>query len=348
MYNNRYPYELGPIRPVAEAQSLLIRVTRGCPWNRCEFCTSYKSKDIEFSTRSVEEIKNDVDRAFEYYKGYEFKTCFLQDGDIFCLPSKDIIEIVSYIKDKFPSIEKITSYGIVHKIAKKSFEELEQIYKAGLNRVYCGMESGSDKVLRLIKKGSTSQMLIDVGKNVKKAGIELSYFIIMGIGGRQYLEENAIETARVLNEVNPDYIRVRTIRVKPGSGLNKKVESNEFIIPSEEDMVKEQLLFLENLNVTSYYDNDHRMNLLMEVFGKLPEDKDKMIAILKKYLSLPDDEKTLFNYGVRLNVMYDLKDLNNEILRQKIMKNIDLVRKEFNYSSEEKIMNDLRVIFTSS
>ncbi len=258
-------FELGPIRPVAEAESLIIRITRGCPWNRCAFCTSYKSKNIEFSTRSVKEIKEDIDKIHEAYRFYRFERCFLQDGDIFCLPTDDLLEILNYIKDKFPDIHTITSYGIIHNIVRKTEEELEQLYDAGLNRVYCGMETGSDKILKLITKGTTSEMQIRAGKMMKRAGIEVSYFLVMGVGGADNCEESAIETARVLNAVNPDYIRIRTIRVKPGSGLESMVDRGEFIIPTEENMIREQYTLLKNLDVTSYYSNDHSMNLMMEL-----------------------------------------------------------------------------------
>lgn len=344
-------YELGPIRPPAEAGSLLIRVTRGCPWNRCAFCTTYKSKNIEFSARTVDEIKKDVDEAYEMYKGHPFKSCFLQDGDIFCMPTDFIVEIAQYVKSKFKTLEKITSYGIIHKVNKKSQQELDEIRAAGINRVYSGMESGSDKVLRLINKGATSQMLIDVGLRLKKAGIEVSYFVMMGAGGKDNCRESALESARVLNEVDPEFIRLMSLRVKPGSGLERKVKTGEFVIPSEKDMVEEQLLMIENLNVTSYYSNDHIMNLFIEVEGQLPRDKEKLTGTLKTYLGLSDKDRRVFEYGVRTGQMIALSDIRNEIKYKKSENTMNRILKELNGQgnlTDAEILNYLRYLYTSS
>ncbi len=340
--------EWGPIRPVAEANSLIIRLTRGCPWNRCAFCTSYKSKNIEFSIRTVDEIKKDIDAIYERYKDYGHTTCFLQDGDVFCMETETLIDILCYIKKKFPNIKKITSYGVVHQMAKKSYEELQSIYKAGLNRVYCGMESGSDHILRLIQKGLTSKMLIHVGKQLKDIGIELSFFIVMGIGGRTYSKENALETARVLNAVNPDFIRVRTIRVKPDSKLENMVTEGKFIIPTETEMVQEQLEMLRLLDVDSYYSNDHSMNLLMEVEGQLGKDKNKLIQQLEAYLNLDEYDQKVFHYGIRLFMMKTLNDLNNQSRYQLVEEKIKEIHNQVEVIDDALIMNHLRVIYTSS
>ena len=341
-------FERGPIRPVAEANSLIIRVTRGCPWNRCSFCTSYKSKGIKFSIRSVKEVKNDIDKIFEAYKKYPFESCFLQDGDVFCMETENLLEILYYIKRKFPLIKTITSYGIIHNIVKKSQDELNQIYEAGLNRVYCGMESGSDTILKMIQKGTTADMQINAGKMLKTAGFERSYFIIMGIGGAKYSHENAIETAKVLNEINPEFIRVRTIRVKPESGFESMIKKGEYILPSEKMMIEEQLKMLELLNVDSYYSNDHSMNLMMEVEGQLPKMKNNLISLIRSYLDLSDIQQKVFNYGVRLFIMRRLSDLNDQILYQKSEEKMKYIIELNKGAEDEEILNYLRVKFTSS
>ena len=146
-----YPFELGPIRPVDEADSLLIRTTRGCPWNNCEFCVNYKG--MRFSKRPVEDIKKDIAAAAEYYGGQPFESCFLQDGDSFIMKTDELLEILGFLKQHFPSLKKVSSYGRSQTMIRKSPQEIKAICDAGLNLLYCGMESEADAVLKNIKKG---------------------------------------------------------------------------------------------------------------------------------------------------------------------------------------------------
>ena len=341
-------YELGPIRPVAEADSLILRVTRGCPWNRCVFCTSYKSKNISFSARSAEEVKADIVKAKSIYSYRTFNSCFLQDGDVFCIPTDELVEILKAVKEAFPEIRDISSYGIAHKISRKSSEEIQAIADAGLTRVYCGMESGSDNVLKLLKKGSNQEILIRAGKNLMEAGIDLSYFLIMGAGGMEHWEESALENARVLNEVQPDYIRVRSLRIKPESELMDMCIRGQFKQSPEEYMIREQKLMLENLNVTGFYDNDHSMNLLTNLRGNLPEKKEFMLEEMNKYLSLTDEQKRLFHYGVRIGGMRSISDLERNSLVKPVERKIAEITAQFPGWDDEEILNYLRVVMTSS
>ncbi len=148
-----YPFEMGPIRPVDEADSLLIRTTRGCPWNRCTFCSLYD--DFPFSLRSVTDIKKDILAARDYFNGHPFETCFLQDGDSFVMKTRDIIEVLDCLKKAFPTLKRISSYGRAQTMVKKAPDAIKQIHDAGLNKLYCGMESGSEKVLKNVQKGIT-------------------------------------------------------------------------------------------------------------------------------------------------------------------------------------------------
>ena len=209
------PFELGPIRPVDEADSLLIRTTRGCPWNNCEFCVNYK--DMRFSMRPIEDIKKDILAAARYWDGRVFQSCFLQDGDSFIMKTGDLIEILGLLKQNFPSLKRISSYGRAQTMNRKNATEIKEICDAGLNRLYCGMESGSDAVLKKIRKGVTASGIIESAAMAKKAGMEISEFIILGLGGTALWREHATETARVLNKIDPHFIRVLTIGVKGGT-----------------------------------------------------------------------------------------------------------------------------------
>ncbi|NMC94021.1 MAG: radical SAM protein, partial [Syntrophorhabdus sp.] len=220
-------YEQGVIRPPSEANSLLVRVTRNCPWNQCVFCPAYKG--VKFSKRTVEEIKKDIDQMAGEYGGYSFvKSVFLQDADSLLLSTPDLLEILRYLKQKFPDIKRVTSYARAKTLKRKTVEELKELKEAGLTRIHVGMESGSEKVLKLIKKGITQADIVEGGRRVVDAGISLSEYIMPGIGGKSMSEEHARETARLLNAVQPDFIRVRTFAMHPASPMQKMVEEGTF------------------------------------------------------------------------------------------------------------------------
>ncbi|MFU8769760.1 MAG: radical SAM protein [Desulfotignum sp.] len=174
------PFEQGPIRPVDEADSLLIRTTRGCPWNRCSFCSLYDT--MKFSIRPVTEIKQDIWAARDYFGGHPFDACFLQDGDSFVMRAKDLIEILETPKKAFPSLRQISSYGRAQTMVKKSSQAIKEICDAGLNKLYCGMESGSRKVLEKIRKGITPESIIRSARMARQAGMHTTQFIILGLG----------------------------------------------------------------------------------------------------------------------------------------------------------------------
>lgn len=308
------PFELGPIRPVDEADSLLIRTTRGCPWNNCEFCVNYKG--MRFSMRSVEDIKKDIVAAARYWDGHIFQSCFLQDGDSFIMKTGDLLEILGLLKRHFPSLKRISSYGRAQTMNRKSAQEIKAICEAGLNRLYCGMESGSDAVLKQIRKGVTASDIIRSAAMAKRAGMEISEFIILGLGGTARWREHATETAAVLNEIDPHFIRVLTIGVKNGSGLQKQMQAGNYRLQTEKNIIEEQRLLIENLDgISSYYVNHHGVDLLMESRGQLPQDKPKLLAIMDRYLSLPEDERINYTLGKRLGYYRRMDDMSDKNLK---------------------------------
>jgi radical SAM superfamily enzyme YgiQ (UPF0313 family) len=305
------PFELGPIRPVDEAKSLLIRITRGCSWNRCEFCVNYK--DMPFSLRPLEEIKSDIAAAAEYYGGRPFESCFLQDGNSFIMKTGELVELLDFLKQHFPTLKRISSYGRAHTVARKTQEELKEICAAGLNTLYCGLESGSDAVLKKVNKGSTAADMVESGLKAKQAGMTVSEFIILGLGGQELWQEHATETAAVLNQINPHFIRALTIGVKPGSGMAEQVQAGEYSLQTEKNIIVEQRLLIENLDgISSYYANHHGVDLLMEARGQLPEDKAKLLAIMDRYLALPEDDRLNYTLGKRLGYYQVLDDMHDD------------------------------------
>ena len=185
-------FEQGVIRPPSEAQSLLVRVTRNCPWNQCVFCPAYKG--VKFSRRPVEEVKSDIDAMAKEYGRHNdmIKTAFLQDADSLILKTDKVLEILNYMKDKFPKLERITTYARATTLKRKSVEEFKQLKEAGLTRIHAGLESGSEKVLKMIKKGIKPEDIIEAGRKVMEAGISLSEYIMPGVGGRTLSEEHPV------------------------------------------------------------------------------------------------------------------------------------------------------------
>jgi hypothetical protein len=340
-------FELGPIRPPSEAYSLLLRVTRNCPWNRCKFCHVYKGK--KFELRPVEEIKQDIlavkaiqDRLKEasWKSGYggsieavaaailnnppneaSFNvalwlyhggtSAFLQDANSLIMRTNELVEVLKFLKQTLPSITRVTSYARSKTAAKKKLEELVQLHEAGLSRLHIGLESGYDPLLKYMDKGVTAAEHIKGGKNIVASGISLCEYVLLGLGGKKMWREHATETARVLNEINPDFIRVRTLTIKAGMPLYDEVKNGNFVRQTDEEIIEEEKIFIEGLDCQSNFISDHITNLLQEIEGKLPEDKEKMLATIARFQSLSPEEKQNFKLGRRLGIYERLDDLSN-------------------------------------
>jgi len=276
-------YDFPPYRPPNESTSALIRASRGCPWNKCLFCTMYKT--LKFKPRPVEEVKGDIDKAANIYKGA--KTVFIADSD--SLVMKDIEEIIRHIKLRFPDIDRITSYARAKTLMKLGVERLKRIREAGLTRVHVGLESGDKETLEFMQKGTTPEEMIAGGKAAREANLELSFYILIGAGGKDRLKEHAVESARVCNEVNPNFIRLRTLVVQRGSLLGEKKNSGYYKPTSPMDKLKEVKMFIENLEVNQCeLASDHFTNniwvdnkvVYRGVYGRLPQEKQDMLDIL--------------------------------------------------------------------
>jgi len=322
-------YEQGVIRPPSEANSLLVRVTRNCPWNQCVFCPAYKG--VKFSKRTVEEIKKDIDHMAGGYGGHAFvQSVFLQDADSLLLPTADLLEILRYLKQKFPDIKRVTSYARAKTLKRKTVEELKELKEAGLTRIHVGMESGSEKVLKLIKKGITQSDIVEGGRRVVDAGISLSEYIMPGIGGKTLSEEHARETARLLNAVEPEFIRVRTFAMHPASPMKKMVEDGTFVPMTDEEIVEEIRILVSCLDTMHSYFScaDFSLNLLMHVDGYLDAKKDWMLEELDKYLALTDTQKKAYSLLRRSTYMqYPVDAVFNEEVMKQIVPEIEKLEK---------------------
>jgi len=272
----RRNYDFPPFRPPSEANSLLLRVTRGCPWNRCTFCSMYKGD--KFEIRDLEEIQNDIEMAKELY-GDRVRTVFIGDSNSLVVKTEKLVQALKFLYASFPHIERVTSYARAKTIAKKPVEDLERIFKAGLNRLHVGLETGDRELLVEIGKGATPEEMIEAGKRAKQAGFEYSLYVLLGIGGEEKWEQHAKGTAEVLNQIDPHFIRVRTFIPQPNSPLYDAMEEGRFQLPSPVTILKETRLLLEELHVTSQFLSDHVSNLL-PLHGKLPVEKEGMIQII--------------------------------------------------------------------
>jgi len=272
----------GPIyRPPSEANSLLVQATIGCPWNKCTFCMVYKNGP-KFKIRPVKEIKEDLLWAKNNY-GLPIETVFFPSGNTIIMKTEDFVEILKYTKKLFPNLKRITIYGSAQYIARKGLDDLKKIANAGLSRIHVGLESGDDEVLKNVKKGSTKNIQIKAGILVKQAGIELSEYVVLGLGGKKRTKQHIKETVDVLNQINPDFIRIRTFLPKINTPILEEIKSGDFQILSPHEALQETYYLIKGLKVTSRIYSDHYTNYI-QVNGKLPEDKDDMIKTIKNAL----------------------------------------------------------------
>ena len=334
MHQDYQGFEQGPIRPPSEAESLLLRVTRNCPWNRCRFCPVYKG--TEFSLRLVDHVKRDIDavhravqalaagqeareaeeprawQAARHWVRHGRRQVFLQDANSLVLQPQDLVEILRHLKSRFPEILRLTSYARSSTVAKLSAHILGELRAAGLDRLHLGLESGSDEVLRLMHKGTTQKQQIAAGLKVKEAGMELSEYWMPGLGGLRLSETHARETAAALNLINPDFIRLRTLAIPRHTPLYDDYQAGRFQKLTDVEAAREILLFLQSLqDITSVVASDHILNLLPEVEGTLPRDQEHLIKVVQGFLSLDPEAQCLFQVGRRTGVMSRLRDLED-------------------------------------
>ena len=377
-----YSFEMGPVRPPSEGQSrsLLIRATRNCPWNRCQFCNIYKGQ--RFGYRSVDEIKDDIDVAGAiadevkraswglgyggvvsdevvstvvrsnpeiYSIGFVERdvlgarlhslvnvsqwlasggeTVFLQDANTLIMRTPELIEVIRHLKETLPTLDRVTSYGRSKTAAKKTLDELKELYSVGLSRLHMGLESGCNEVLEYMQKGVTAEEHIEGGRKVMESGISLSEYVMPGLGGREWSEKHILETARVLNQVEPDYIRIRSLVISQNAPLCERVESGEFQTLADDETVDEVRLLIENLNCKSYVVSDHITNLL-DIEGQLPGDKGEMLEIIDRYRAMSPMEKLRFGLQMRLHCYLGMHGVLGGAMRESVQEALESIEAE--------------------
>lgn len=278
------------IRPPVEAYSVLIPVTGGCSWNKCKFCGTYRGiygGIQEYAIRPLEDVKRDIDTfAKKNYFGFPV---FLAGGNPTSAPTEYLAEIIKYVRTVLKNPPRISCYAKSLDILRKSDEELNQLDEAGLTIVYMGLESGSDTVLRLMKKGTNSKSMITAGRRLLNAGIQVSFYILLGLGGYKHSKDHVEGTARVLNAVNPTIFRFRTLNILPHTPLWDEWQSGEFEPLKPVDNIREEreIIALLGDHVTSQVFNDHVSNYCTIQSANIKEDRDMFLKTLDVMIADP-------------------------------------------------------------
>jgi len=345
----KYDFEVGVYRPPSEggSHSLLLQISRNCPWNRCDFCAMYKTE--KFELRSPAEVKGDIDKIADicnrlkalsdklgqggavtreaaiallnsapelnYHQGFVMvynwlqsgaRTAFLQDANSLIMKTDQLVEILRHLRQTFPTLNRVTSYARSKTLAQKSLAELKAIREAGLDRVHVGLETGDDELLKKIKKGVTAQGHIKGGQKAMEAGFQLSEYWMPGLGGREMWQNHAANTARVLSEIDPHYIRSRPFYPIPGTPLDEAVRQGQFQLLSADEQLRELKLMMENLDVTSKVCFDHAGNYWLNRHGgllfsqsyegyKFPEEKTRVLELIEEGLKAKNKRPEFLN-----------------------------------------------------
>ncbi|NLY36928.1 MAG: radical SAM protein [Tissierellia bacterium] len=263
-------------RPPSEASSLIIQCTIGCSHNQCTFCSMYK--EDTFQLRGLEDILADIEEMSRY--GYVYRKVFLGDGDALILPMKSLRMILNKINELFPSLERIGIYASPKSIATKTTEELKELKNLGLGIVYLGLESGSEEILKKVKKGSSAEEILTLSKRIKDAGITLSVTLISGLGGKELSKKHATQSAAIVSKMAPDYLGLLTLMQEPGTELDREIRGGSFELLSPEEVLEETRLFIslvEGKNIL--FRSNHASNYLA-LGGNLDEDRQKLLEII--------------------------------------------------------------------
>ena len=272
-------YEGDIYRPPSEAYSLIIQVTVGCTHNDCTFCPSYKSK--QFRLKPFDTILADLQEARKYYRSAQ--RIFLADGDAFCMSTDKLTHILRTIREVFPECERVGIYGRASQILSKSDEELDTLRQSGIGIIYIGAESGSDEVLRRVRKGETAQDIIKAVQKAESAGIKTSVTLISGLGGRELMVEHAVKTGEMITTMDASYVGFLTLLVEPRAPIYAEVQSGAFELLSPLEVMDELEMIFENTHCISdtVFRSNHASNWLM-LKGTLPRDKDMLLAQVRE------------------------------------------------------------------
>ena len=293
-------YDTPVFRPPSEAESFILRVTRGCAHNSCTYCNMYRG--VKFEKLSDDQIMRQI--AMAYSTDAEgVRRVFLADGDALVLPTERLLNILAVLKKYFPNLERVSSYAAPRDILAKSVEELTELRQAGLALLYYGMESGDAQTLKDIRKGVNDKQSIEAGKRVIAAGMKLSIMIILGIAGKEGSTRHALATAHAINEIKPTMLSALSLMLYRGSELKEQFERGEFHPLTPAQLMEELKLIMEHVDLPEsehmIFRSNHVSNYI-RLAATLPRDKEQL-----------------------------LKDIDKSILHLKQMKNWDIYNHDF-------------------
>jgi hypothetical protein len=302
------------------------------------------SERIANAVWQQDECYNDHFRSIAAWLYYGGESVFLQDADSLILKTKDLVEILSCLRTTFPSVGRITSYCRSKTAARKSVEDFRLLRDAGLSRIHIGMESGYDPLLKFIRKGTTAAEHIEGGRRIVAAGISLSEYVIPGLGGTKWSREHAQETARVINQINPEFVRLRSLHIVRDTDLYELMQNGEFTPLGDEAVLHEIRRFIECLEgIETTLVSDHILNLLEEVEGTLPAGKENMLSLIDRYFALLSQDRIIFRLGRRKGLYRSLDDLDDRQTYMRLKQIVD----EYGSKEPEQLDRDLRKMMHS-
>lgn len=287
MFFSPVTYNEPVFRPPGEANSVIIQATLGCSWNKCSFCEMYTSKS--FKVREQEEVLAEIQKLSKYYK--TAKKIFLADGNAFVLSSKKLIPILNKINTSFGRIQRVSSYALPKDISNKSLSELKELRALGLKLLYIGIETGDEELLKLINKSETYNSTVDGILKAQQAGINTSIMILNGLGGKNYSEQHALNSAKIINAVNPKLLSTLTLSLPYGIERFQAKFKGEYKQQSINELFHELKLFIENTKVNNViYRSDHVSNNLI-LKGVLSKDNDKLVRTINEAIATASENE---------------------------------------------------------
>jgi len=261
-------------RPPSEAGSFLLQATLGCSHNKCTFCGCYPDKP--FRVRRIEEVLDDIETARDHL-GPDVRRVFLCDGNALILPTDHLVKILDSLKAAFPSLQRVGVYANAQDILRKPAEELGELVSRKMTIFYLGLESGSDRILEWVNKGSTADEMVEAVRKAMKAGMKSSVIYLIGLGGRKFWREHALESARAISKMDPTYLSALTITVIPGTPLADAMDAGSFELPTPEEFALELKVLLENVDVKATVFRSNHASNYVPLAGRLPRDTQKLI-----------------------------------------------------------------------
>lgn len=276
------------IRPPSEASSFLLPVTIGCSHNRCTFCDGYVG--VKFRLRDLEDIKEHIDITSRHYPG-SVRRAFLENGDALVCPQPLLVEVLNYLKEKFPNLERVGTYASPRSVLSKSPDELRELRELGLSIAYLGAETGDEELLRKVRKGATYDQIVTAGRELKRAGIITSVTVILGLAGVEGSEPHAIKTGRILSDIDPDFASALTLMLVPGTVMHNEWQEGRFSLISPFQSLVELKLIIENSGFTScFFTSNHASNYL-PIRAQLPEQKAELLRVIGDILARQDSSR---------------------------------------------------------